>query len=476
MKYEVVIGLEVHVELKTRSKIFCSCRNGFTNEPNIHCCPGCAGFPGTLPVLNREVMRLAARAGMALHCQINPVSRFERKHYFYPDLPESYQITQNETPLCVGGYVELETDEGVHRVRIHHIHVEEDAGKLLHVSDDTSLCDFNRVAVPLIEIVTEPDMRSSAHVAAFLEHIKSTMQYLDVSDCKMEEGSLRCDVNISVRVFGASEFGVRTEMKNINSFKAAVRAVQYESKRHIDMLENGETVKRETRRWDDVKGMSFAMRTKEMANDYRYFPEPNVPLVVMSEAELKDIRQSLVELAPERKARFIASYGLSAYDAGLLSQERPLADFFEDTLKYFNQPKTVANWILSDILRLMKERGALIQNGCITSEKLASLLTLVDDGVINITVGKSLLEEIFGTELDPAQLVKERGLAQISDEGALSQMVRDIIAANPAVVQDYKNGKEKALTFFVGQVMKQSKGKANPKVVNALVLQALSEA
>ncbi len=472
--YTVVIGLEVHVELKTESKLFCSCRNRFESEPNENSCPACAGMPGLLPKLNRRALEFAVRAGLAMEGKINEVCTFDRKHYFYPDLPASFQTTQNVTPIVTGGRLDLEADGQPFSVRIHHIHLEEDAGKLSHASGSGSLADFNRVAVPLIEIVTEPDMRSAEQVRVFLESLRSLIQTIGVSDCKMQEGSLRCDVNISVQKKEDMEFGVRTEMKNINSFRAAVRAVEYESKRHIQKIEKGESVLRQTRRWDDDEGKSYAMRTKEMANDYRYIPEPNLPPVFISQKEIAEIRKSLPELPVARKRRYIEQFELSEPNADLLANSFVLGNMFDEAQNLCGNPKAVCNWIISDVLRLVKEHGIEQDDMKLSPQQLASAIMLVDKGIVNVTVGKKVLEDVFDNGGDPEAIVKEQGLAQISDEGTILEIVKEIIRNNPQSVADYKGGNEKALAFFVGQTMKATKGKANPKMVNEMVLDEIN--
>ncbi len=470
--YETVIGLEIHVELKTNTKLFCSCKNQFGGGTNAHCCPGCVGMPGTLPVTNKQALLLGARAGMALNGKIGQNGRFERKHYFYPDLPDGFQLTQSIAPISVGGYLDVEGKDPV-RVRIHHIHVEADAGKLLHGAYGGSLADLNRAAVPLIEIVTEPDMRTKEQARMFLEKIKAMMQALDVSDCKMQEGSLRCDVNVSVHKPG-EPLGVRTEMKNLNSFRAVERAIEYESKRHIDCLESGEPIYRQTRRWDDEKGVNYAMRSKEEATDYRYLPEPNLPPFILSDEEIQAIRDALPELPDAKRARYIQEYGLSEADASILVSEKKLSELFESAAKLSGNARAACNWIISDVLRLLRERGVEADDLALSPDKFARLLTMVDKGEINITVGKGLLGDVMDGA-DPDALVKERGLAQVSDSGAILAIVKEIIANNPQSVADYKAGKEKALAFFVGQTMKATKGKANPKVVNELIIEELGK-
>lgn len=472
IKYETVIGLEVHVELKTKTKLFCGCRNQFGGAPNAHCCPGCIGMPGTLPVPNKQAILFGARAGLATGGTIGRHGRFERKHYFYPDLPDGFQLTQSISPISAGGYLDVEGENPV-RVRINHIHVEADAGKLLHGAYGGSLADLNRAAVPLIEIVTEPDMRTKEQAKLFLEKIKAIMQTLGVSDCKMQEGSLRCDVNVSVRKPG-EEFGVRTEMKNLNSFRAVERAIEYESGRHIDCLETGEPIYRQTRRWDDEKGVNYAMRSKEVATDYRYLPEPNLPEFILSDDELDAIKRSMPELPDAKRARFVSGFGLAAQDAQILVSSGTLSALFEQAAAISGNARAACNWIVSDVLRLLKEKGIEPDDLALSPEKFAKLLRMVDKGEINITVGKGLLGDVMDGA-DPEALVKERGLAQVNDTDALLAIVCDIIDENPQSAADYKSGKEKALAFFVGQAMKATKGKANPQLVNKLIIEELGK-
>ncbi len=476
MKYETVIGLEVHVELATRTKIFCGCENKFGGEPNTHCCPVCIGMPGVLPVLNEKVVEFAARAGLATNCTIANFSKMDRKGYYYPDLPKAYQISQFDLPLCKDGYIDINVNGREKRIRITRIHMEEDAGKLLHDACAGTAVDYNRCGVPLIEIVTEPDIRSAEEAKVFLETLKSIMQYTGVSDCKMQEGSLRCDVNISVREEGSDQLGTRTEMKNLNSFSAVYRAIEAESERQITLIEEGGTVQQETRRFDDVKGKSYAMRGKEEAHDYRYFPDPDLVPITLSDERIKRIKESLPELPAAKKARYINELGLSDYDAGVLTADKDIALFFDACLEAYNEPKKVCNLIMSDLLRLLKEDGILPENIPIKPEYVADTLKLIDDGKVNITVAKAVFEESFRTGEAPSSIVDRKGLAQISDTDAIRAMMRDIIAKNPGPVADYKGGKGKALTFFVGQVMKLTKGQANPQVVNAIALEELDKA
>ncbi len=476
MNYEVVIGLEVHVELATNTKIFCACENKFGGEPNTHCCPICIGMPGVLPVLNEKVVEFAARAGLATNCKIANFSKMDRKGYYYPDLPKAYQISQFDLPICKEGYVDIKTEKGEKRIRITRIHMEEDAGKLLHEAFAGTAVDYNRCGVPLIEIVTEPDMRSAEEAKAFLEALKSIMQYTGVSDCKMQEGSLRCDVNISVREEASDVLGTRTEMKNLNSFSAVFRAIEAESARQIAEIQDGGTIKQETRRFDDVKGKSYPMRGKEEAHDYRYFPDPDLVPITLTDERIQMLKDSLPELPAAKKQRYISELGLSDYDAGVLTAERDIAEFFDACLKEYNEPKKVCNIIMSDLLRLLKEDNIAPEDISIKPSQLAQTLKLIDDGKVNITVAKAVFEECFRTGEAPAVIVEKKGLAQISDTDAIRDMLRDIIAKNPGPVADYKGGKQKALTFFVGQVMKATKGQANPQVVNELAVEELNKA
>ncbi len=476
MKFETVIGLEVHVELATNTKIFCACENKFGGAPNTHCCPVCTGMPGVLPVLNEKVVEFAARAGLATNCKIANFSKMDRKGYYYPDLPKAYQISQFDLPLCKEGYVDISVNGIEKRIRITRIHMEEDAGKLLHDACAGTAVDYNRCGVPLIEIVTEPDMRSAEEAKAFLDALKSIMQYTGVSDCKMQEGSLRCDVNISVREQGSSVLGTRTEMKNLNSFSAVYRAIEAESARQIALVEDGGTVQQETRRFDDAKGKSFAMRGKEEAHDYRYFPDPDLVPITLTDVRINQIKGSLPELPDAKKKRYIEDLGLSEYDAGVLTAERDIALFFDACLAEYDEPKKVCNLIMTDLLRLLKEDGIPPENIPVKPAHLAETLKLIESGQVNITVAKTVFEECFRTCESPASIVEKKGLAQISDTDEIRTMIRDIISNNPGPVADYKGGKQKALTFFVGQVMKATRGQANPQVVNSIALEELDKA
>ncbi len=473
--YETVIGLEVHVELATKTKIFCGCTTQFGGDPNTHCCPVCTGMPGTLPVLNKKVVEFAIAAGLATGCGINQDCKFDRKNYFYPDLPKAYQVSQLYLPICHDGGIEIETSAGKKVVGIHEIHMEEDAGKLIHDPwEDCTLVDYNRCGVPLIEIVSDPDMRSAEEVIAYLEKLKLILQYLGVSDCKMQEGSLRADINLSVREVGAKEFGTRTEMKNMNSFKAIARAIEGERKRQIEMLEYGKVVVQETRRWDDNKDTSFAMRSKEDAQDYRYFPEPDLVPILISDEWLGEIKNRQPELRDEKMLRYEKEYDIPAYDAGIITGSKHLADLFEETVSLCGKPKEVSNWLMVETMRLLKEEEKEPEDIAFRAENLAGLIKLIADNKINRTVAKEVFEKIFKEDIDPVKYVEEKGLSMVSDEGLLKSTIERIVAENPASVNDYKSGKEKALGFLVGQTMKEMKGKADPGMINKILKEILA--
>ena len=473
-QYETVIGLEVHVELATKTKIFCGCSTEFGGKPNTHVCPVCSGMPGVLPRLNKQVVEFAMAAGLATGCTITQYCKFDRKNYFYPDLPKAFQTSQLYLPICREGGIEIETSAGKKRIGIHEIHMEEDAGKLIHDEwDDCTLVDYNRCGVPLIEIVSDPDMRSAEEVIAYLEKLRSTLQYLGVSDCKMQEGSLRADVNLSIREIGSTEFGTRTEMKNLNSFKSIARAVEGERKRQIEVLMMGREIRQETRRWDDNKGSSFAMRSKEDAQDYRYFPEPDLAPIRISNEWLQQVRDRQPELADAKKARYIEEFGLPEYDAGLLTSEKRIADLFEETTALCGEPKEVSNWLMVETMRLLKEHEMDAADLDFAPEHLAALIGLIHDGKINRTIAKEVFEQIFAEDVDPEQYVKEHGLLMENNEDELKEIVQGVLDANPQSVADYKGGKDKALGFLVGQTMKAMKGKANPAKVNELLRELL---
>ena len=472
--YETVIGLEVHVELATKTKIFCSCSTAFGGAPNTHTCPVCTGQPGSLPVLNKQVVEYAVAVGLATNCQITQYSKFDRKNYFYPDNPQNYQISQLYLPICRDGYVEIETDAGKKQVRIHEIHMEEDAGKLVHDEwEDVSIVDYNRSGVPLIEIVSEPDMRSADEVIAYLEKLRQTIQYLGASDCKLNEGSMRADVNLSVREVGSSKFGTRTEMKNLNSFKAIAHAIEGERERQIELLEAGRKVVQETRRWDDNKESSHAMRSKEDAQDYRYFPEPDLVPIVISDEWIADIRSRQPELRDEKLVRYKKEYDIPDYDAKIITSSKHMADIFEATTKLCGKPKKVSNWLMVEAMRLMKEHEMDPEELRFSPVNLAKLIELVESGTINGSVAKEVFEIVFDKDIDPEQYVEEKGLRSVNDEGELRDAVQRVIEENPQSVEDYHGGKEKALGFLVGQTMKATKGKANPGMVNKLLKELL---
>lgn len=472
--YEVVIGLEVHVELNTATKIFCNCSTEFGAAPNTHVCPVCSGMPGVLPVLNKGVLQRAVAVGLATNCTITQKCKFDRKNYFYPDLPKAFQTSQLYLPICRNGYLEIATAEGGKKVRIHEIHMEEDAGKLNHEAQSGStLIDFNRCGVPLLEIVSEPDMTCADDVLAYLEKLKSTLEYLNVSDCKMQEGSMRADVNLSVRRVGDAELGTRTETKNMNSFKAIARAIEYEIFRQIELLEDGGQVLQETRRWDDERGVGYAMRSKENAHDYRYFPEPDLAPINISDEWLEEIRGTIPELPDQKQARYVADYKLSDYDAAQLTRYRKLAEIFESAVQLGAAPKEAANLLIGDCLRLLNAEGKEAADLTFEPEKLAELLKLVAAGTINKTTAKAVFELIYADNIDPVAYVKENGLEMVSDDGALDAMIDEVIAANPKSVADYQGGKKAALGFLVGQIMKASKGKADAGKVNAKLREKL---
>ena len=466
-QYETVIGLEVHVELATRTKIFCSCSTEFGGAPNTHTCPVCTGMPGSLPVLNKKVVEYAVAIGLATNCEITRVCKFDRKNYFYPDNPQNYQISQLYLPIARNGYVEIEAGSTKKKVRIHEMHMEEDAGKLIHDEwDDTSLVDYNRSGVPLVEIVSEPDMRSADEVIAYLEKLRTIIQYLGASDCKLQEGSMRADVNLSVRETGAKLFGTRTEMKNLNSFKAIARAIEGERERQIELLEAGKSVVQETRRWDDNKESSYAMRSKEDAQDYRYFPEPDLVPIVISDQWLEQIRARQPELRSEKLERYKKEFDIPEYDAEIITGSRHMADLFEKASAICGKPKKVSNWLMVETLRLLKDRGMEPEDLAFSPENLAKLVNLTESRAINSSVAKEVFEKIFAEDVDPEVYVEEHGLKTVNDEGALEEALKKVIADNPQAVEDYRGGKEKALGALVGQTMKAMKGKADPGTVN----------
>ena len=474
--FEAVIGLEVHAELSTKTKIFCSCSTEFGAEPNTHVCPICMALPGALPKLNEKVVEYAVKAGLATNCSIAKDSKNDRKNYFYPDLPKSYQISQYDKPLCNHGYIEIEDDDGnIKKVRILRIHIEEDAGKLNHNEfSGGSLVDLNRAGVPLIEIVSEPDIRSSGEADRYLKKLKSILQYIDVSDCKMEEGSLRADVNVSVHKKG-EPFGTRHEMKNMNSFKSIQRAINYEIESQISDIENGNEVKQESMRWDDVAGQTFSMRNKEDAEDYRYFPEPDLVAIKLSDEYINKVKEELPELPESRKKRYIDEIGLSEKDANALVSSKAASDMFEKAGKLCNNYKAVCNWITSDISRILNEKEEEMNNIPFTAEELAELVELIDNGTISSKIGKKVLEELFENPKSPKKIIEEKGWIQISDENTIKKVVKEVLDNNPQSIADFKAGKDKALGFLVGQAMKETKGKANPKMLNEMFLEELKK-
>lgn len=473
-EYETVIGLEVHVELATKTKIFCGCSTAFGGAPNAHTCPVCTGQPGSLPVLNKQVVEYAAAVGLATNCTITKYCKFDRKNYFYPDNPQNYQISQLYLPICRDGSVEIETEQGKKKIGIHEIHMEEDAGKLVHDDwSDCSFVDFNRSGVPLIEIVSEPDMRSAEEVIAYLDKLKTIIQYLGASDCKLQEGSMRADVNLSVREVGAKEFGTRTEMKNLNSFRSIARAIEGERERQIDLLESGEKVVQETRRWDDTKGESYAMRSKEDAQDYRYFPEPDLVPIVISDEWLAQIKEHQPEFREEKMERYKKEFDIPEYDISIITAVKHMADLFEETVALGANPKKVSNWLMVETMRLLKENEMEPEDIRFSPSNLAKLIALTDKKEINSTVAKEVFEKIFADDIDPKRYVEEHGLKTVHDEGALRSTIESVIVANPQSVEDYRNGKKKAIGFLVGQTMKEMKGKADPAMIHQILAQLL---
>ena len=474
MKYEAVIGLEVHTELQTTTKIFCGCKTSFGAEPNTNVCPVCLGLPGVLPVLNKRVLEFAVRAGLALNCEISRFSKFDRKNYYYPDLPKNFQTSQFDLPICERGHLDIEVNGEKKQIRITRAHMEEDAGKLVHhgtsiTDSDYSLVDYNRTGTPLLEIVTEPDMRSAKEAVAYLEKMRAILQYIGISDCRMEEGSLRCDANVSVRPVGQKELGTKTEIKNINSFKGVEKAIEYEALRQAEILEDGGKIIQETRTWDEKEGVTKSMRTKEEANDYRYFPEPDLAPFPVSEEYIEDIRKTLPELPDERRERYIANFGLSSTDAQYMTNDKDTSDYFEKVVAAGADPKASVNWIMGEFASQLSNAGIEIAKAPVTPENLAKLLALIAKGTISGKIAKKVFAEMWKDGADPEEIVKAQGLVQISDTGALKELVVKVIANNPKAVEDFKAGKKKAVGALVGQIMKETKGKANPKVINELL-------
>ncbi len=476
-QYETVIGLEVHVELATKTKIFCSCSTEFGGAPNTHTCPVCTGMPGSLPVLNKQVVEYAMAVGLATNCSITQNCKFDRKNYFYPDNPQNYQISQLYKPICTNGYVEIKGDDGEKKqVRIHEIHMEEDAGKLVHDDwNDCSLVDLNRSGVPLIEIVSEPDMRSSDEVIAYLEKLRLIIQYLGASDCKLNEGSMRADVNLSVREYGAKEFGTRTEMKNLNSFKAIARAIENERERQIDLIEAGEAVIQETRRWDDTKEYSYAMRSKEDAQDYRYFPDPDLVPIIISDEWMAEVKSKEPEFRDEKMARYISEFNLPEYDADIITLYKPLADLFEAAVQKGSAPKEASNWLMGETMRIVKDKGIEPDQVKLTGENFAKFLKLIKNDVINKTVAKEVFEAIFDGGVNPEAYVEEHGLKMDNDTDGLKKIIEEVVANNPKAVADYQGGNKKAIGALVGQTMKATQGKANPQMINKILNEILNK-
>lgn len=474
MKYEAVIGLEVHTELQTKTKIFCSCRTSFGADPNTNVCPVCLGLPGVLPVLNKKVLEYAVRAGLALNCEISRFSKFDRKNYYYPDLPKNFQTSQFDLPICEHGYLDVEVEGEKRRIRITRAHMEEDAGKLVHhgtsiTDSDYSLVDYNRTGTPLLEIVSEPDMRSAKEAVAYMEKMRAILQYVGISDCRMEEGSLRCDANVSVRPIGQKELGTKTEIKNINSFKGVERAIEYEAMRQAELLEDGGKVVQETRTWDEKEGVTKSMRTKEEANDYRYFPEPDLVPFTVSDEYIENIRKSLPELPDARKERYMKEFGLSSEDAVFMTNDKATADYFEAAVEAGADPKACVNWLMGEFASQLSTDGIEIAKAPVSAENLAALLKLISKGTISGKIAKKVFATMWKEGGNPEEIVKAQGLVQISDTAELSKLVDEVVGKNPKAVEDFKAGKKKAVGALVGQIMKATKGKANPRVINELL-------
>jgi aspartyl-tRNA(Asn)/glutamyl-tRNA(Gln) amidotransferase subunit B len=477
MKYQVVIGLEVHVQLLTNTKIFCGCSTRFGSEPNTQTCPVCLGLPGALPVLNKKVVEYAIRAGLATNCSIAPRSIFARKNYFYPDLPKGYQISQYELPICADGHLDIQVDGETKRIGITRIHMEEDAGKLVHLetmeAGEKSYVDLNRACTPLLEVVSEPDLRSSDEAVAYLKQLHQIVVYLGICDGNMEEGSFRCDANVSLMPVGATEFGTRAELKNINSFRFVKQAIEYEIERQAELLDDGGTVVQETRLFDPATGTTRSMRSKEEAHDYRYFPDPDLVPLVVSQDWIADIRSTLPELPDAKRIRYTAELGLPEYDAEVLSSSRDIADYFDACVALYPQAKPISNWVMGELLRALKEDNREIADCPVTPRLLTEMLKLVEKGTISGKIAKTVFDEMYKSGKEPARIVEEKGLVQVSDSGAIEKIIDEVLAANPDNVAEYRGGKDKLFGFFVGQVMKASKGKANPALVNELLLKKL---
>ncbi len=478
MDYEIVIGLEIHTELKTNSKIFCGCSTKFGSEQNTNVCPVCLGLPGVLPVINEKVVEFAVKAGLALNCEILPFSKFDRKNYYYPDLPKNFQTSQYDLPIAVNGHLDIEVNGETKRINITRIHMEEDAGKLVHSgatisSSDSALVDYNRTGVPLLEIVSEPDIRSAEEAKAYLEKVKAILEYLDVSDCKMEEGSLRCDANISLRPHGQAALGTKAEIKNLNSFRSVQRGIEYEVIRQEEILDDGGRVIQETRTWDENKGITASMRSKEQAHDYRYLPEPDLVPIMVDPARVAEIRANLPELPDARKRRLMNDHGLSEYDAGIITASRAVADYFDQSVQNKGDAKAVANWLMGEVSKHLNSEGITILDCPVSPKQLTELLALIEKGTISNKIAKTVFEEMWTSRKDAEVIVKEKGLVQISDSSEIVAIVEGVIAANPQSVADYKAGKDKAIGFLVGQIMKQTKGRANPDMVNTLLRERL---
>ncbi|WP_277288084.1 Asp-tRNA(Asn)/Glu-tRNA(Gln) amidotransferase subunit GatB [Veillonella montpellierensis] len=478
MKYETVVGLEVHTELKTKSKIFCGCTTEFGGAPNTHVCPICLGLPGVLPVINKKVVDYAIKVGLALHCDILQFNKFDRKQYYYPDLPKNFQTSQYDLPICLNGYLDIEVDGNTRRIGITRIHMEEDAGKLVHsgntISDsNSSNVDYNRTGVPLLEIVSEPDIRSGAEAKAYVEKLRSILQYLDVSDCRMEEGSLRCDANISIRLMGDTKLGTKSEIKNMNTLTGIQKGIEYEALRQAQLIEDGGSVVQETRTWDDAQGITLSMRKKEKENDYRYFPEPDLVPIIISDEQIEAARQSLPELPDQKLARFIEELKLSREDATILTSTRQSAEYFESAIAAGSDPKTVANWMLGDLSKMVNENNLTFDKAKVTPQQLSAMIALIEKGTISGKIAKKVIVSMWNTGKDADTIVKEEGLVQITDTSAIEEIVKQVIANNPKPVEDVKSGNNKAIGFLVGQVMKESKGRANPGLVNQLLQKLL---